>query len=62
VVVVEASVRAPEKLASNPTNEFTFTFRAAPTAHQQRLRRVLPGDAGDLLRLRRHFAEESAAL
>jgi hypothetical protein len=57
VVVVEASVIAPERLASSPTNAFTFTFRAAPSGPQQRLRRVLPGDEGDLRRLRQHFAD-----
>jgi hypothetical protein len=57
VVLVEASVVAPERLVSHPTNAFTFAFRAAPSGALQRLRRVLPGDAGDVERLRRHFAE-----
>lgn len=56
-MLVEASVVAPERLASSPTNEFTFTFRAAPSGAHARLRRVLPGDAGDLARLRQHWAD-----
>ncbi|GBF87343.1 acyl-coenzyme A thioesterase, mitochondrial [Raphidocelis subcapitata] len=57
VVLVEASVVAPERLASSPTNAFTFAFRAAPSGAQSRLRRALPGDAGDLERLRQHWAD-----
>ncbi|KAI8462884.1 MAG: HotDog domain-containing protein [Monoraphidium minutum] len=57
VVVVEASVIAPERLASSPTNAFTFTFRAAPSGAHSRLRRVLPGGQSDLRRLEAHFAD-----
>lgn len=57
VVLVEAGVVNPEARTSHPTNTFTFTFRAAPGRGQQRLRRVLPGEPGDLQRLRSHFAE-----
>jgi hypothetical protein len=65
-VLVEASVFAPERLSSHPTNAFTFTFKPtrAPGAAagggregHRRLRRVLPGDADDVMRLRAHFAE-----
>jgi hypothetical protein len=60
-VLVEASVIAPERVASSPTNAFTFTFRAAPPPGREQLRRALPGDEGDAARLAAHLADAAPA-